>query len=196
MHPKAGTRASVYSATGDDRSSGLSARAFTFSVVSLVSIAFLQEGSKLNRLAPILISLSALVIASSMATAEEVDINAAKSQMEKRLRSFGTDDAILAQMNRKGRTDDELEAALNKARSSLAECIVKAVVAQAQAQDLPATPVLRLMSGVYLGPEDVEDASEIDVIKAFDFEAMDRGKQSCHEAYRAEIDARVKPADN
>ena len=165
-------------------------------VSSAVSIALLQEGSKLNILALILIGVSALVIASSAANAEEVDIDAAKSQLEAHLRSLGMDDAILAQMNRKGRTDDEMKAAFNQARSSLAECIVKVVVAQAQEQNLPAMPVLRLMSGVYFGPEDVEDASEIDVIKAFDFEAMGRGKQSCHEAYRAEIDARVQSAAN
>ena len=139
--------------------------------------------------------LLVLVLPSSVAMAEEVDMDVARAQMEEHIRSFGMSDAILAQMKRKGRTDDELEADLNRANSSLADCIVNAVVTQAQNQELPATPVLRMMSGVYRGPEDVEDVSEIDVIQTFDFDAMEGDKQACYQKYMAEIDAQVASAE-
>lgn len=137
----------------------------------------------------------ALVLLFQAAIAEEVDIGVATSQVEDHIRSLGMDDAIFAQMNRKGRSDDELRMALKSATRSLAECIVKAVVDQAEEQGLPATPILRLMSGIYQGPEDVEDVSEIDVIRAFDFESMESDKRSCDEAYLAEVDSRVSPVD-
>lgn len=127
--------------------------------------------------------------------AEEVDISIANSQMEEHILSIGMNDAILAQMNRKGRSDGELRMALRSATSSLAECIVKSVIDQSVEQGLPATPVLRLMSGIYQGPDDVEDATEIDVIKAFNFEAMERDKQSCYEKYMADVDVQVTPVD-
>lgn len=129
------------------------------------------------------------------AVAGDVDISTANAQMEERIRSLGLQDSILAQMSRKGRSDEELRTALDLATRSLAECMVTAVIDQAEKQSLPATPVLRLMSGIYLGPEDVEDASENDVIRAFDFKAMEPDKQVCYETYMAEVDTRVSPAE-
>lgn len=129
------------------------------------------------------------------AVAGEVDINAANAQMEDRIRSLGMQDAILGQMNRKGRSDEELRMALDLATRSLAECMVRAAVDQAQKQGLPATPVLRLLNGMYQGPEDVDDASENDVIRAFDFAAMESEKKACWETYLAEVDTRVSPAE-
>ena len=126
---------------------------------------------------------------------EEVDVSVAISQMEEHIDSLGMSDAIVAQMNRKGRSDSELQMALISATSSLAKCIVNAVIDQAEEQGLPATPVLRLMSGIYQGPDDVEDAGEIDVIRTFNFGAMERDKQSCFEQYMADVDTQVAPVD-
>jgi hypothetical protein len=138
---------------------------------------------------------AALILMSSIGLAEEVDISIANSQMEEHFLSLGMNDAILAQMNRKGRSDAELRMALKSANRSLAECLVRSVLDQAAEQGLPATPVLRLMSGIYQGPEDVEDATEIDVIRAFNFDAMERDKQSCYEQYMADVDTQVAPVD-
>ncbi|MGB5411368.1 MAG: hypothetical protein WBN09_07555 [Woeseiaceae bacterium] len=138
---------------------------------------------------------AALFLLSPLGRSEEVDVSIAISQMEEHIHSLGMTDAIVAQMNRKGRSDGELEMALRSARSSLAKCIVESIIGQAEEQGLPATPVLKLMSGIYQGPEDVEDASEIDVIKTFDFVAMERDKQSCYEQYMADVDTQVAPAD-
>ena len=126
---------------------------------------------------------------------EEIDLSIAVSQMEEHILSLGMNDAIVAQMNRKGRSDGELEMALGSATNSLAKCIVKSVINQAEEQGLPATPVLRLMSGIYQGPEDVEHVSEIDVLRTFDFGAIERDRQSCYEQYMAEVDTRVAPVD-
>ena len=138
---------------------------------------------------------AAFILLSPLGMSEEVDMSIANSQMEEHILSIGLNDAILAQMNRKGRSDGEMRVALKSATSSLAECIVKSVIDQAAEQGLPATPVLRLMSGIYQGPEDVEDATEIDVIKAFNFEAMERDKQSCFERYMADVDVQVAPVE-
>ena len=122
-------------------------------------------------------------------------MDVARAQMVGSINSLGMFDAILAQMKRKGRTDDELKADLRQATWSLADCLVEAVVAQAQKQKLPATPVLRMMSRIYNGPEDVEDFSEIDVIQTFDFDAMEGDKQVCNEKYLMEIDAQLTPVE-
>ena len=142
-----------------------------------------------------LVVSATLALLSPLGMAEEVDINIAHSQMEEHILSMGMNDAILAQMNKRGRSDAELRMALKSATSSLAECMVKSVIDQAAEQGLPATPVLRLISGVYQGPEDVEDATEIDVIRAFDFTAMERDKQSCFEKYMADVEVQVAPVD-
>lgn len=126
---------------------------------------------------------------------EEVDVGVAISQMEEHILSLGMGDAIIAQMDRNSRTDGELKMALRSATNSLAECMVKSVIDQAEKQGLPATPILRLMSGIYQGPGDVDDASEIDVIKTFDFGAMERDKRSCYEQYEADVDTRAAPVD-
>ena len=138
---------------------------------------------------------AALILLSPSGMAEDVDISIANSQMEERILSMGLNDSILAQMNRKGRSDAELRMALKSATRSLAECLVESVIDQAVEQGLPATPVLRLMSGIYQGPEDVEDVTEIDVIKAFNFETMEPDKQSCYEQYMTNVDTQVAPVD-
>lgn len=138
---------------------------------------------------------ASLILLSPSGMVEEVDISAARSQMEEHILSMGLNDAILAQISRRGRSDTELSMALRSATSSLAGCIVNAVIDQAAEQGLPATPVLRLMSGIYQGPEDVEDATEIDTIRAFNFEAMGRDKQSCFEKYMTDVDVQVAPVD-
>ena len=149
----------------------------------------------MRRFPSIFVVSAALFLLSPFGRSEEVDVRIAISQMEEHIHSLGMNDAIVAQMNRKGRSDGELEMALRSATNSLAKCIVKSVVGQAEEQGLPATPILRLMSGIYQGPEDVEDASEIDVIKTFDFGAMERDKQSCYEQYMADVDTQVAPVD-
>jgi hypothetical protein len=126
---------------------------------------------------------------------EEVDVGVAISQMEEHILSLGMSDAIIAQMDRNGRRDGGLKMALRSATNSLAECMVKSVIDQAEKQGLPATPILRVMSGIYQGPGDVDDASEIDVIKTFDFGAMERDKRSCYEQYEADVDTRAAPVD-
>lgn len=149
----------------------------------------------MRKFPPMLGVCAALVLLSPLGRAEEVDVSIANTQMEEHIRSIGMNDEILARMNSKGRSDGELRMALESATRSLAECIVKSVIDQAEKQDLPAMPVLRLMSGIYEGPEDVEDATEIEVVRAFDFDAMERDKQSCFDKYMSDIDVQVAPVD-
>ena len=82
-----------------------------------------------------------------------------------------------------------------QAFESLAKCTVNAVVAQANRQNIPAAPVLRMMSGIYNGPEDVESVDEIKTIQSFDFGALDPAKEACQEKFLDEVDARVKAVE-
>jgi len=119
--------------------------------------------------------------------AEEDDPDTQKKQMSEYMMSLGSFAPIRNQMTRDGRSDSELESALVQAFESLASCTVDAVVEQANRQNLPATPVLRMMSGIYTGPDDVESLDEIETIRSFDFDAVEAGKEVCQEKFMDDI---------
>ena len=144
----------------------------------------------------ITLAIFSTILSFSTATgADEDSLDTAIRQLSDHMMSLGSLTAIQNQMNRKGRSDAELRSALVQAFESLAECTVNAVVAQAKRQNLPATPVLRVMSGIYNGPEDVESADEIKTIQSFDFGAMEPAKKACQAKFMDEVDTRVKAVE-
>ena len=128
----------------------------------------------------------ALFISSGVG-ADDGGLDVEKKQLSDHLISLGPLSPIQDQMTRNGRTDAELRSALIQAFESLASCIVDAVVAQANQQNLPATPVLRMMIGIYNGPEDVESVDEIETIRSFDFDAIKGARMTCNEKFMDDI---------
>ena len=127
------------------------------------------------------------LIVSTTIGANEDSLDAQKKHMSDYMMSLSSLEGIQDQMTRNGRSDSELRSALIQAFRSLASCTVDAVVEQANRQDLSTTPVLRMMSGTYSGPEDVESTDEVETIQAFDFDAISAARQTCNKTFMDDI---------